>query len=79
MPYANQIQRILDSTHHDPFEVLGYHEFDNKTSSIRAFFPNAATIDVIFLNNNEVFRVINTAPHTSHVCSIKKLGLSVAE
>lgn len=57
MPYANQIQRILDSTHHDPFEVLGYHEFDNKTSAIRAFFPNAATIDVIFLNNNEIHRM----------------------
>lgn len=57
MPYANQIQRILDSTHHDPFEVLGYHEFDNKTSAIRAFFPNAATMDVIFLNNNEIHRM----------------------
>ena len=57
MPYANQIQRILDSTHHDPFEVLGYHEFDNKTSSIRAFFPNAATMDVIFLKNNEIHRM----------------------
>ena len=58
MPYAYQIQRILDSTHHDPFEVLGYHEFDNKTSAIRAFFPNAATIDVIFLNNNEIHRML---------------------
>ncbi|EFK97830.1 glycogen branching enzyme [sediment metagenome] len=57
MPYANQIQRILESTHHDPFEVLGYHEVDNKTSSIRAFFPNVAGIDVIFLKTNEVFHM----------------------
>lgn len=58
MPYANHIQKILDSTHHDPFQVLGYHELDDKTSAIRAFFPNAATIEIIFLKNNEMHKML---------------------
>ena len=58
MPYAYQIQKILESNHHDPFHVLGYHEFpDCKRASIRAFYPNAASIDVVFLENNETYKM----------------------
>jgi 1,4-alpha-glucan branching enzyme len=45
----------MDADHHDPFEVLGYHEFEEGTrSTIRAFFPNAASIDVVFTDKNEI-------------------------
>ncbi len=57
MPYAQQIKRILDSAHHDPFEVLGYHEFENNHSAIRAFFPNASAIEVIFTEDNSQYKM----------------------
>ncbi|MBN2145377.1 MAG: 1,4-alpha-glucan branching protein GlgB, partial [Candidatus Aureabacteria bacterium] len=59
MSYAREIQKILDAVHHDPFCVLGYHEWPGiKHSSIRAFFPNAVSMQVIFLENNEIVEMI---------------------
>ncbi len=58
MSYAENIHKILDSNHHNPHGVLGYHEpHDSNGSAIRAFFPNAASMEVVFLDTHELFRM----------------------
>lgn len=51
MDYAHHIQLILDSSHHDPFQVMGYHEWQDQNTTmcaIRAFHPDAAGMQVVF-------------------------------
>ncbi|HEX9715801.1 MAG TPA: hypothetical protein VGA28_08955, partial [Desulfurivibrionaceae bacterium] len=39
----SEINRIINSEHHDPFQVLGFHVLDQDAASsvIRTFQPNA--------------------------------------
>ncbi len=49
-----QVNRILDSEHHDPFQVLGVHEVQvgaKKAIAIRAFLPEAKEAFVLEVKN----------------------------
>ncbi|MDH5614243.1 MAG: 1,4-alpha-glucan branching protein GlgB, partial [Gammaproteobacteria bacterium] len=43
---SSLLQKLQKGCHHDPFEVLGRHS-DNKNIVIRAFLPNAESVDLI--------------------------------
>ena len=43
-PIQNDLSRIIDAKHHDPFNVLG---FDKKNKLIRVFLPYAETVSII--------------------------------
>jgi 1,4-alpha-glucan branching enzyme len=48
---SDQVQRIIENQHHDPFEVLGPHpvELNGKSSwAIRAYLPSAESVTVMF-------------------------------
>lgn len=50
MPYENEIELIVSSSHWDPFQVLGMHliQFEGKdVIAVRAFFPDAKEAYVI--------------------------------
>jgi 1,4-alpha-glucan branching enzyme len=49
----DEIDKIVNSNHYDPFQILGYHEIekDNKKySSIRTFLPEAKNADIVIEN-----------------------------
>jgi 1,4-alpha-glucan branching enzyme len=45
----DEIQRIVDARHHDPFAVLGRHRRDG-VEIVRAFIPNAVQVSVADVN-----------------------------
>jgi 1,4-alpha-glucan branching enzyme len=47
-PLQNDLQRIIDGKHHDPFNVLGY---DHEHQLIRVFLPHAETVEIITADN----------------------------
>ena len=44
-PQTAQLQRILDATHHDPFETLGRHR-DGDDEVVRVFLPRATEVSL---------------------------------
>jgi len=47
----SEINKIITSCHWDPFQVLGYHEINDKnkvTTVIRTFLPEASEIEVVY-------------------------------
>jgi len=51
------INAIVYGYHGAPFDVLGKHQLDEKTSIIRAFDPNATMIDVVIESNASTVRM----------------------
>lgn len=41
----NELQRISDACHHDPFTILGRHQ-DGKDVVVRAFIPSANEVKI---------------------------------
>ncbi|MFZ5774263.1 MAG: 1,4-alpha-glucan branching protein GlgB [Thermodesulfobacteriota bacterium] len=52
---TSEIDRIIDSAHHDPFLVLGFHVLDHDTASsvVRTFQPHAATCWLVTENDKK--------------------------
>jgi 1,4-alpha-glucan branching enzyme len=43
-PLSDDLQRIINSSHHDPFSVLGRHPTDKDNCVIRVFLPSAEEV-----------------------------------
>ena len=54
------VERIINTDHHDPFQILGIHETEfngKKCVAVRAFLPDAQTADVVDTSNGEAFKM----------------------
>ncbi len=54
---SDQIQRIVDCEHHDPFEILGMHpvgEGGERHLVVRAFKPDATSVEVVRMDSHVV-------------------------
>lgn len=59
---SEQIKRIIQSYHWDPFEVLGYHKLEEKSrnkSIIRAFLPDSEEVKLIYEDNTRKMEKIH--------------------
>jgi len=53
------IDRVVNTDHHDPFSVLGMHQTESGVI-VRAFIPDAAEIAVIDVETGKITARINT-------------------
>ena len=56
----NEIDLIIGTNHHDPYQVLGAHECEQegkKIVAVRAFLPDAVKAEVIDLNTGTAFKM----------------------
>ena len=46
---STQIDRVIDSDHHDPFQVLGLHFIDQepRTALVSTFQPHAESVQIV--------------------------------
>ncbi len=48
---TNEIKKIVDADHHDPFSILGIHQINDESGGshivVRAFYPDAAKLAVL--------------------------------
>jgi len=47
MTFSTDLQRIIESRHHDPFRVLGRHEKDGNRVVVRVFLPQAESVNIL--------------------------------
>lgn len=56
----NEIDAIVGTNHHDPYQILGTHECEvkgKKAVAVRAFLPDAVKAEVIDTSNGEAFKM----------------------
>jgi len=70
-PLNNDLSRIIDAQHHDPFEVLG---FDKKNKLIRVFLPHAETVFLIRSGKQEPVKRLPKSDFFEWQGDIKSLG-----
>ena len=58
MVHADDVERICNGTHSDPFAVLGPHRQGNGRTSIRAFLPAAEQVLVLAKANGQVLATL---------------------
>jgi 1,4-alpha-glucan branching enzyme len=52
---STQIDRVIASDHHDPFQVLGLHFIDQKPKAalVRTFQPHAESVQIVIDGNKQ--------------------------
>ena len=54
----DEVLRVINAEHPDPFSVLGMHHLESQnTIVVRAYLPNAQTIDVVPLSGGKRYKM----------------------
>ncbi|HQA58984.1 MAG TPA: 1,4-alpha-glucan branching protein GlgB, partial [Acetivibrio sp.] len=54
----DEVLRVINAEHPDPFNVLGMHQLESQDAMVvRAYFPNAQTIDVVPLSGGQRYKM----------------------
>ena len=73
----NEIDLIVGTNHHDPFQVLGAHECEQKGKkvvAVRAFLPDAVKAEIIDISTGKAYKMdkLNEAGFFEAVITDKK-------
>ena len=69
---ANELYSITESNHQNPHHFLGMHEYQDESIYINAYQPYAKKIDVINLENNEIYPMISVEDSGVFTLELKK-------
>ena len=53
LPASKDVEALVRAEHHDPFSILGPHEDDHDGQFIRAFLPEALSVQVLARDSGE--------------------------
>ena len=62
LPSAKDIEALVRAEHHDPFSILGPHDDGAGGQFIRAFLPDALSVQVLARDGGEVLGSLETGP-----------------
>ncbi|QJI11572.1 1,4-alpha-glucan branching protein GlgB [Pseudomonas sp. ADAK22] len=62
MPASKDVEALVRAEHHDPFSILGPHDDEQGGQFIRAFLPEALSVEVLARDSGETLGNLDASP-----------------